>query len=231
MICALIMLLIVVKWFLWRRNTFFFFFLRSAIYKSSSSFRCNAAGTRSWLTIDLRTAYEKKKQDNIWTIFADLLRELNKFTITPPQRFSISPIARKKSIKGRSRPQKTTSLATHLTHVFLLNSRFSELVKSMNFVCSRQIRSGDRLEIQYLDAEQLITLIPRREDEWTSHGKKRRDAHRVRYRANKASCASEITNERDEEKRSRTKRRQNVRPNEDWLGACGPLSRHQLDGI
>lgn len=36
-----------------------------------------------------------------------------------------------------------------------------------------------------------------------------------RYCANRASCASEMTKEKDEEKRSRTKRRQNVRPNED----------------
>lgn len=132
--------------------------------------------------------------------FVDLFRASR---VINPERFSDSPIAEKKNRK------KTTLTAknriSHHACISFADSHFSKLAERILLFRPRSPSKMiilSRIGIQYLDPEQLITLIPRRKDEWTSHGGRRGERLTDRYHANGASPASEMTKE---EKRMRRK--------------------------
>lgn len=71
----------------------------------------------------------------------DLFRELNKFTIIPPERFSdISDCGKKIDKRTISAAKNCISLYAFNARISFADSRFSELVKSISFVCVHQVR-------------------------------------------------------------------------------------------
>lgn len=115
-----------------------------SLYKSSNFFRAIPLAY-SWLTLDLRIRLQGKKIIYCRLTLVDLFRELNKFTITPPKRFSDISDCGKKSRRTISAAKNCISRHVFNAHISFANSRFFEVVKRINFVCIYQIRYSSRI--------------------------------------------------------------------------------------